>query len=95
LIARPIAQTALRFTTNPVASVARRGSCRLALLVALPVEPRDLFLRPRLIELRLQLVDRSRTHGTALPARYDESHGTIERRHFCFGQRSRDLLREP
>jgi hypothetical protein len=50
----------------------------LPLLVTLAVEPRHLLVRPRLIELRLQVVERARAHRAALAAQHDESHRPVE-----------------
>ena len=75
LTSTAIAEPALRFRRDAVAPLAAR---RLPLLVALPIEPRELLLRPRLVELRLQLVERPRAYRAALAAQHDESHGPIE-----------------
>ena len=62
-------------------------------LVALPLEPVDLVLGPRLVEQVLDFLERRCTRGTALTARHDEAKWPVERRNLRIGQCSRDLLR--
>jgi hypothetical protein len=96
-LARPLptsaalAQLALRFVR---ASFAALALIRFSLLVALPVEARHLFLGPRRVQQRLQLIERAGSHRAALASIDDEPHGTIQRWDLRVRERSRDLLRQ-
>ena len=70
------------------------SACGLALLVALPIEPRDFVVRPRRVQKGEQLVDRRGAHLTALSTIHHEPNRTIEHRHLEFGERPRELFRQ-
>ena len=67
---------------------------RVTLLVPLAIEARHFIVRPRRVEQRLQLLERTRAHLSPLPAIDHEPHRPVEHGHLALRERTRHLLRQ-